>query len=548
MSSMKKNGFIEGAFIATGSVILCKILGLIYVIPFYSIIGSQGGALYSYAYSIYSIFLNIATVGIPVAISKSISEYNALGYHVVKQKAYKIGKRLIVGLGLLAFIILFVFAPQIAYLIRGNSTGGNSLESVTLVIRSISTALLIVPILSVKRGYLQGHKYITVPQFSTVIEQFVRVIIVVAGSYISYKVLGMNLDQAVAIAVLGATLGALFSYIFVDRKIVKNKDAFNLNATEKKEEKEFTNKLILKRIVFYALPFVMIDVVKSAYDMIDLFTVVKTLEKVGYDSALAESIFGSISTWASKLNMIIISISIGLTASLIPNIMPSFVKKDFKDVSNKINNALQILIILTIPMTIGLSFLAFPVWNAFYGYDQIGINLLRVYVFMAVTLSFQSLLVDASQIMNNTKLTFGSLFLGLIIKLVLNVPLIYLFHNIGIDSYYASTVASIISQFVTIIFLLWRLNKKYQISYKETFKVLLKTLLSCLVMFISIYLLSLVFNINNMDRKMSVLICAVYAILGGFIYFIMVLKLKVIPNITSISDIKKLINKKFKRK
>ena len=67
---MKKNGFLEGAFIATISVIICKILGLIYVIPFYSIIGEQGGALYSYAYSIYSIFLSLATVGIPTAISK----------------------------------------------------------------------------------------------------------------------------------------------------------------------------------------------------------------------------------------------------------------------------------------------------------------------------------------------------------------------------------------------------------------------------------------------------------------------------------------------
>ena len=451
---MKKNSFLEGAFIATGSVVLCKILGLIYVIPFYAIIGEQGGALYSYAYSIYSVFLSLATVGIPTAISKIVSEYNAFGFYVTKEKAYKIGSRLIVWLGIISFVLLFIFAPTVARWIKGDASDGNSIESITLVIRSISTALIIVPMLSVRKGYMQGHKFITVPQLSSVVEQIIRVIIVVGGSYISYKVFKMSLDWAVAIAVFGATLGALFAYLFVERKIRKNKEQFYQHEEIKEEEKSFTTKILLKKIVFYALPFVLIDLVKSAYDMVDLFTVVGTLTKVGYSAEAAENVFGTISTWASKLNMIIISISIGITASLIPNIMPSFVKKDYKDVSKKINQALQMLIIITIPMTIGLCFLSYPAWNAFYGYNEVGIKLLSVYVFLALTISFQSVLVESAQIMNNTKLTLGSLILGVIIKLILNVPLIYLFNKIGIESYYAPTVASIISQAITIIFLL----------------------------------------------------------------------------------------------
>ena len=86
---MKKSNFIQGAMIATVSIIICKILGLIYVIPFYSIIGSKGGALYSYAYSIYSIFLSLSTCGIPVAVSRLISEYNALQEYSIKERIYK---------------------------------------------------------------------------------------------------------------------------------------------------------------------------------------------------------------------------------------------------------------------------------------------------------------------------------------------------------------------------------------------------------------------------------------------------------------------------
>ena len=61
---LKKNTFIQGAFIATLGIVISKILGIIYVIPFYALIGTQGGALYSYAYSIYNIFLNLATLKI----------------------------------------------------------------------------------------------------------------------------------------------------------------------------------------------------------------------------------------------------------------------------------------------------------------------------------------------------------------------------------------------------------------------------------------------------------------------------------------------------
>ena len=82
---MKKNNFIDGAIISTLCLIICKILGLIYVIPFYKIIGTQGGALYSYAYSIYAVFLNLSTIGIPSAIAKIISEYDTLSYKYLKE-------------------------------------------------------------------------------------------------------------------------------------------------------------------------------------------------------------------------------------------------------------------------------------------------------------------------------------------------------------------------------------------------------------------------------------------------------------------------------
>ena len=184
--------------------------------------------------------------------------------------------------------------------------------------------------------------------------------------------------------------------------------------------------------------------------------------------------------------------------------MWAIAKKDFKDVSNKINKSLQLLIILVIPMTVGLSFLAYPVWNAFYGYNAVGIDVLRIYVFLALTLSFQSILVESAQIMNNTKLTLGSLILGVIIKLVLNVPMIHLFDYIGLQGYYGPTVASIISQLITIVFLLFKLNRKYQVNYSETIKILGKTLVATIFMVGALILLNLIFPVDNSDRNSKI--------------------------------------------
>ena len=116
---MKKNSFMQGAFIATLGIVLSKILGIIYVIPFYAIIGAQGGALYGYGYSIYSIFLGISQAGIPLAISKIVSEYNVLGYYEAKRRTFKLGKKVLAMLGVASFIIMFIFAKPLALVIIG---------------------------------------------------------------------------------------------------------------------------------------------------------------------------------------------------------------------------------------------------------------------------------------------------------------------------------------------------------------------------------------------------------------------------------------------
>ena len=515
---MKKNNFVQGAFIATLGIVITKILGILYVIPFYAIIGEQGGALYGYAYSIYLVFMAISSAGIPLAISKIISEYQTLGYYDAKQRAFKIGKQIATTLGILCFIILFVFAPQIATAILGDLKGGNTIEDVTFVIRVISTAITVVPVLSIYRGYFEGHKFITPTAVSQVFEQVVRVLVIVVGSFLTLKVFNLSLTTAVGVAVFGATVGSFASYFYLIEKRFKNKKKFEEKELNVKEPK-ITNKQILKKIMIYAFPLIMIDIFKSLYSVVDTVTVVKTLGPI-YGTKTAESIMSILSTWAAKFNMIIISISTGMIVSLTPNLTASAVVGNTEDVKKKINQSFQMLIFLILPMTVGLSFLAKPVYTVFYGASKYGPSVLSFYVYVALITALFTTAITITQVLKYYKVVFVSLASGLVLKSLINVSLINQLYNLGLPGYYGSVLASILGYGLSFIICLIALHKKCGVNYEKTIKQTINALCGTVLMVLVLSVVKLVVPISVASRFLNILIIAIYAAIGMLTYFI----------------------------
>lgn len=537
---MKKNSFIEGAAIATFSILLCKVIGLLYVIPFYGLIGNKGGALYSYAYSIYAIFLSLSTCGIPLAISKSISEYNELGYHKAKKEIFKTGKKIILIIGIVCFLFLMIFAPQIAHLIIGDIEGGNTVGDVSTAIRIVSLALLIVPSLSVTRGYLNGHKIMGPTSISEVIEQVTRVAVIVCGSYIVIKIFHLPVNIAVYIAVLGATVGAFVALIYLNLKMKKNKGVIKETSVT---EPKFTQKEITQKIVLYALPFVIIDLIRSAYGMVDSFTVVKTMVKLGYDVSVAETTIGVLATWASKLNMIVASVALGLVTSLIPNIAGSFAKKDMEGVNHKTNQAYQTLLFVVLPMTIGLSFLAQPIWIAFYGYDPLSINIFRFYILQAIIFCVYTVGLNLAQSMNKSKIALGALFGSFLLKVALNIPMMHLLKNIGIDAYYATIVTNILVQGAATLFILLSLKREFKFSYRKSLVNILKTVLCIFIMLIVLFVMTFILPLNITNRLQSILIIIPYSLVGAIVYIVAAYKMNLITDIFGKGLIDKILAK-----
>lgn len=545
---MKKNSFIEGTFIATASVILVKVLGMIYVVPFYIIVGSQGGALYSYAYQIYLIFLSISSAGIPVAISKLISEYNTLGMVEAKTRAYKLGKKFIMYISVATFIILFVFAGGLAKLILGDLSGGNTIQDVTFVIRCVSFAVLVIPHLSVAKGYLQGHNYITPASNANLIEQVVRIFVILVGSYFIYRVLNGSLTWAVGIAVAGAFVGGLVAYWYLHIKIKQNKKALNLDKVYPTDP--VTNKEIVKKIGIYALPFIIINLVSSIYSFVDMVLILRALDFLGYSARDVEFITSVISTWGSKLCMIVSSISLGMTVTLIPSIVEAFATKDWNDLNHKINKALQIVIYVSLPLTLGVSILAAPIWTVFYNINRYGGEILAVMVFNALMGNIDMIVMTILQGINKFKAVYRSSIYGFLFKVVLDVPLMILFNNMGLGAYYGAILASTISYGVSIYIGLQAINSEHKLKYQETIKQIGRFVVPTLVMSVVLLIMNQFLTFNVYSRTAALKLILTNVLVGAPIFIWVSFKMK-IPQMTFGTEelnriIKKLTFGKFK--
>ncbi len=536
---MKKNSFVEGTFIATFSIILVKILGVLYVIPFYKIIGESGGALYSYAYNVYNLFLNISTAGIPVAISKIISEYNTLEMYEAKERSFRLAKRIIGIIALIAFFVLFVFAKEIAVLILGDISGGNSLNDVAFVIRCVSFCLLIIPFLSVTKGYLQGHKYITPSSVSQIIEQVVRIAVILMGSYIIINVLNKSVSLGVGVAVSGAFFGGVVAYIYLLVKMKKNKDEFKVSTKPDK----VSDKEIIKKILSYALPLIIVSIATDIYSLTDMTLVLKASYKLGYTGSESELISSIISTWTPKICMIINAVAIGLSTSLIPHMVSSFVKKDMTEANKKFNQAISIIIVSTLPLSVGIAYLSRPIYTLFYGYSLYGTLILRYTAFQALFASIYIVISMALQSLNMFKVVYKSTILGFLTNAILDVPLMYLMKKLGTHAFYGAIIATILGYVLSYTISLSSLKKQLGFSFKGIIDTIKKSMLPILSMTCVLILINLFLKLNVSGSIKIFMTCLFYALVGGFVYLSISYKIGLLESVFE----KEFIDKIFKK-
>ncbi len=515
MKKMKKNGFIDGAIIAVIAIFITKFLGIIYAIPFNSMVGSKGGALYGYAYNIYNLFLIISSAGIPLAISKLVSEYNEQGKLIEKEYLYKSTKKIILIFSIISFLFCFIFAKEIATLIIGSKLEGININDVTYVIRWVSFAILIVPLLSVSRGYLQGHGYISIPSFSQVIEQIVRIIVVLGGCYYILYILKLDLTTAIGISVFAAAIGGMAAYIYLAFKIFKIRDK-NIKTNNLKKQDKI---IIIKKIIIYAIPFIIINIANTLYNTTDMILLNRGLTYLGFNGENIDAISSVFTTWGVKINTIITSIATGIAISLVPNIAKDKTSNNIENIKNNFLKTIQIFLYIALPLAIFMSIFSDKIWLIFFGSsNNFGPIIIKYSLIVAAFDALYIMISNGLQGLGKTKLIYLSVFLGLGINLLLDIPLMYLFDQLNIYPYYGAITATLIGYTISLVIPLIALNKDINLNYNYILKKIPKLLITYIIMiFLSLISCDIIDNVYN--RILLVILIGLIGLILLILYY-----------------------------
>lgn len=444
---MSQSKLMRSAFILTAAHYTSNILGLIYIFPFTAIVGQQGMALYTYGYIPYTVLLSFATLGIPMAVSKFVSKYNALGDYYTGRRLFRSGMITMAITGFIAFLLLFLFAPMISNLIIKDPSDlqGNSMDDIVFTIRMVSVALLIVPLMSVLRGYFQGHQSMGPTAVSQVVEQLVRIIFILTLTFLIVGVWNGEIGTAIGFATFGAFVGGLAALGVLLYFWFKRKEFLNKQLEESTTRHDITLVSMYKELIKYALPLSFVGLAIPLFQMVDLFTFVNALRASGVEQKAAEVAFGAFSQTAHKLILIPVSLATALSITLLPTITQSFTNADGKTLREQITQAYQIILFLAVPAAVGLSVLAYPAFGTLYGLEDVATGGYILQYYAPLAIFFALFLVTAAilQGMNQQRIAILGLAIALLIKIIFNYWFIYFIGPVGgiMTTYFGYAVA-----------------------------------------------------------------------------------------------------------
>lgn len=386
MAELEENGkradradsFSSGVIILSLSAVIVKIIGLIYKIPMLTLLGSEGMGYFNSAYEIYTLFCVIATAGLPVAMSVMISSARARGEGV--GRIFKVSMSLFLMLGVIGTAIMVAFAMPFSRLIGG--------ERAFWCILSIAPTIFFICLSSVYRGYFQGQGKMLPTAISQVIEAALKLVLGILFAFIALRS-GFKTEIVAAFASLGLTLGVAVSalYLAVQKRIGRVQKRIDtaqrkIGRVQKRIGRgearaadaltsEETNKSVLFSLLRTAIPITLSSAVISLTKIIDMTVILRRLQDTGYSSADAFSAYGSYTTLALPLFSLAPALIGSVALPLVPALSAAVSRGDGAEQGKVICNAIKLTLVVSAPISLGLSIFARPILELiFSGQDE----------------------------------------------------------------------------------------------------------------------------------------------------------------------------------
>ncbi|MBR3693380.1 MAG: oligosaccharide flippase family protein [Erysipelotrichales bacterium] len=511
MSDSKKQSLVIGALIGSAGIFFTKFIGMIYVIPFNALVGEGNMAFYSYAYRTYSYILNICTAGFPYAIATLVAKYMVKEDYRAVLFVRKISFYAMFILGSLSMIGLITVATPLATVVSPIEATPEYIEKVRNCYIIISTALFFVPLLSVFRGFYQGMKELTVYASNQVIEQIARVTFLLVAGFIAVYVFKQDRIVAIYFAVLSAAVSAVVAiaqFLLKDKKVI-SKLKENIN-----EESGVSTKSILRELVRYAIPYMVVAILGYSYFIVDMLVFNRVMGWRG--EVNADLIYGIINMNVDKLTSIPMAVAPGFSIAIVPYVTACYVKGDKEGASRNVTDCIVMALYLALPLTLALLSLATPIYYVMYGgtYAALGGEILAWYSLDGFASTIAPVLTSLTMALNLRRKNMKNVAIGILMKVITVVPLIYAFGYVG--ALLSSVLGSLAGAFLNFK----AISEYIEISYHKILKITSKIFLCLLATQIVFSLGQIIgFKIVDQSRFIALIELAIVGLSGAFTYF-----------------------------
>ncbi|MCT1576580.1 polysaccharide biosynthesis protein [Oceanobacillus kimchii] len=501
------NTLVKGTLFLTIAAIFSKVLGSVFRIPLQNIAGDEVLGIFSFVYPVYMVALILSVAGIPIAISKLISEARVDKNENRIWFIWNTARILAICFGLISFGFIYIFLDPIAYLLGGEST--------KFALFIVSLTLLVAPYMAVYRGYFQGYENMAPTAISQVMEQLIRVFCMLGIAY--YLVIQQSPAEEIAgWMMIGSVIGAFASLIYL-LLLFRRKNQIQTH------HKSFTFSNFSsysKNILRVSIPIAFGTITMAFMNVVDSLTVSFGLRQFGVEPAMISYEYGIYGRGLALVQITTV-IASSIVVPLIPYIANKLKGNHKSEISRSLSSIFFYSQLISWPVAIGMAALIIPL-NVSLFTDTYGSELIGLLVFSSIFTSLSILSTGILQAINEERKAAIYIFYGVGCKVLLNLLLIPF---IGL---YGAAVSTFIVYLGILILNLSFIRKQihFSILIHKSLRIIGVSGITGIVLWFP----TSQFAIESWDRLQASLYVIISAIIGLLIYLILVIIFRIMSS------------------
>ena len=428
---------MQGTAVLAIATVLVKLMGFLFKVPLNNIIGEDGFGYFNTAYDVYNVLLMISTTGLPVAMSRMISQAQTLGNHAQIKRIYRTSLYVFLTIGMVGSLGMLFFCRQLSVMVTTN-------ENSWAAIAALAPCVLLICLVSAYRGFFQGQSNMTPTSVSQIFEAVTRLVVGLGLAWLVMKLTGEAAVRAQGIvlasgetaqdygditlaaggAILGVTLGSLISVVYLHHKFRQSNQILSLGGGTAKSTRS-----TMKELLSIAVP---ITLGSAGLQIINLFDTMIYMRRLTgalqWTEKMADSAKG-VYNFCQTVFALPCSFIPTITIAVIPAITASLTRKDLAEAKATSESSVRTMALIAMPCAAGLFVMAEPVIRLLcstYTEDKIQLAATMLAI-LGLTVIFNSLVLLLNAIMQahgDVVTPVVNMLIGGIIKIIVNYILV----------------------------------------------------------------------------------------------------------------------------